>query len=241
MSSATRLHANRENSLLSTGPVTKNGKSRSAQNATKHGLTSGKVVLPHESEDEYNHFRETLLADRAPATEYEHTLAVVVAETFWRRQRFYRLETTSMALRMESAAEVSPDLANSDEALIDLLTNPIEISKSRLMLRYVTAAERAYSKALSDLEKVQAVRRKAERMNQSPVDRLISDEADSYDQDRADEIAIETYIAKLRAETEKMSQKPAQPLPPAEPPTPQPVASFRTAAPILKSGPSGNA
>ncbi|MBC8164376.1 MAG: hypothetical protein H7Y20_00740, partial [Bryobacteraceae bacterium] len=188
-----------------------------------------------------NHFRKTLLADRAPATEYEHTLAVVVAEAFWRRQRLYRLETTSMALRMESAAEVSPDLANSDEALIDLLTNPVEISKSRLMLRYVTAAERAYSKALSDLEKVQAVRRKAERTNQSPVDRLISDEADSYDQDRADEIAIETYIAKLRAETEKMSQKLAQPLPPAEPPTPQPVASFRTAAPILKSGPSGNA
>ena len=81
MATPAQILANRENALHSTGPVTSEGKSRSAQNATKHGLTSKSVVLPNESEEEYDEFRDSLVADLEPVGDREITLATVIAET----------------------------------------------------------------------------------------------------------------------------------------------------------------
>ena len=92
MATVSQILANRENAARSTGPRTEEGKSHSSQNAVRHGLTSKAVVLPNESLEDYDGFCETLMADLKPSNERERILATVVAETFWRRQRFYRLE-----------------------------------------------------------------------------------------------------------------------------------------------------
>src|SRR5947209_9769583 len=55
--SAAQTAANRHNAKHSTGPRTEEGKRRSAANSTKHGLTSSAVVLPNESQEEYESFR----------------------------------------------------------------------------------------------------------------------------------------------------------------------------------------
>ena len=46
MASPAQVLANRQNSTHSTGPVTAEGKARSARNATRHGLTSKQIVIP---------------------------------------------------------------------------------------------------------------------------------------------------------------------------------------------------
>src|SRR5687768_14952071 len=46
--SAKRLAANRANAQKSTGPRTKEGKSRSRMNALKHGMCSSSPLLPNE-------------------------------------------------------------------------------------------------------------------------------------------------------------------------------------------------
>ena len=162
MATPAQILANRENALHSTGPLTSEGKSRSAQNATKHGLTSKAVVLPNESEEEYNEFRDSLVADLEPVGDREFTLATVIAETYWRRQRFYRLETAFMAARMKAISEANPEITDGDEALIQMFTDPAEMTRSRLLLRYLAAAERAHKSAVAEFEKVQKARRKAE-------------------------------------------------------------------------------
>src|SRR3954452_9704618 len=168
--SAAQIAANRENAKHSTGPRTEEGKSRSARNSTKHGLTSTAVVLPNESQEELDQFRDDIVASYAPADEHEHALAVVVAETFWRKKRMYRLEAAFMSSRMKSLA----DQEDADEALVRLFTDPAEMTQARLMLRYVTAAERAYKNGRGEVEKVQAFRRAAES-EQEDEPTLLSD------------------------------------------------------------------
>src|SRR5947208_17034605 len=145
--SAAQITANRENAKHSTGPRTEEGKARSARNSTKHGLSSTAVVLPNESQEEFDQFGDDIVAGYAPADELEHALAVVVAETFWRRKRMYRLEAALMSSRIKAVSEEQ----DGDEALIRMFTDPAEMAQARLMLRYVTAAERAYRNAVAEL------------------------------------------------------------------------------------------
>src|SRR5207247_3252677 len=58
-----KLEANRQNSLKSTGPTSVEGKSRSAMNALKHGLTAEQIVLPNEDPEAYDALRQKWLDD----------------------------------------------------------------------------------------------------------------------------------------------------------------------------------
>ena len=51
---ATVAERNAANAQHSTGPVTAEGKARSARNSFQHGLTSRTVVLAHESQEDYD-------------------------------------------------------------------------------------------------------------------------------------------------------------------------------------------
>jgi len=53
MSTQAQLLANRENAQRSTGPRSAEGKSRSAANSTRHGLSGCFAVLNHESLEEF--------------------------------------------------------------------------------------------------------------------------------------------------------------------------------------------
>ena len=78
MSSARRLAASRANGKESQGPVTSEGKARSAANApTRHGLASPNraghsVCLNYESRDGFLLLHDTLVTKHAPVTATEH-------------------------------------------------------------------------------------------------------------------------------------------------------------------------
>src|SRR5947209_129178 len=78
MATAAQIAANRENAKKSTGPATPAGKSAAAGNALKFGLYArhDRPDPRHTTLDE--HFRDSLLADLAPATAIEESLAAEI-------------------------------------------------------------------------------------------------------------------------------------------------------------------
>ena len=61
----------RANGAKSNGPITAEGKAISSQNSLKHGLTSSRVVLPHESQEAYDKLEASLINRFKPADDLE--------------------------------------------------------------------------------------------------------------------------------------------------------------------------
>jgi hypothetical protein len=158
MTSAARAAINRDNAQASTGPRTASGKERSSMNALGHGMASKAVVLPHESAEEYKQLHRGLIDSYKPANEREIQLVELIAQSFWRLQRCYGVERAFLENRIAASEEADPDAA-----MANLFIDKAEAGRMRLLMRYLAAAERAHSKAVADLQKAQAERRKQER------------------------------------------------------------------------------
>ena len=158
MSATARALANRTNAQASTGPSSQEGKESVRFNAVAHGLTSKTVVLPHESAEEYQQISQGFVDSYKPANDHEEVLVEQVAQSFWRLQRCYGVERAFLENRIAASDEADPDAA-----MANLFIDKAEAGRMRLMMRYVTTAERAHNKALADLQKAQAERRKQER------------------------------------------------------------------------------
>ena len=93
MATRTQIKANRDNAKKSTGPRTKEGKSRVAKNALKHGLLARDTVLPGEDPADFDSQLIALEADIGPANSLEFELVRQIADAQWRMRRLTRLET----------------------------------------------------------------------------------------------------------------------------------------------------
>src|SRR5262245_14483788 len=109
MSSA-RAEASRRNGAKSRGPNTPVGKARSAQNALKHGLRALKyVVLPDESDAEFQALEAAMVAELAPVGALQTVLARRVAVAAWRLACADRLAAaTGLGPRFPNAAANRP-------------------------------------------------------------------------------------------------------------------------------------
>jgi DNA polymerase I-like protein with 3'-5' exonuclease and polymerase domains len=142
MSTEAQIAANQANSQLSTGPVTEEGKSTSARNNTKHGLTYKGVLfflLPWENADEYIALQSELISQYLPMNATEMLLVERLAQHHWLRNRAMLLQGQCF----------SADGSVDDQRLA-------------LYLRYQTTHERAFHKLLQDLLKLQDRRHKEE-------------------------------------------------------------------------------
>src|SRR5688572_17904103 len=166
MSAAARALINRTNAQASTGPRTQEGKDAVRLNAVAHGLASKTVVLPHENADEYQQMYQGLVESYKPADDREKLLVEQIAKSYWRLQRCYGVERAFLENRIHDSFEADPEAA-----MANLFIDKAEAGRMRLLMRYITTAERAYNKALADLHKAQAERRKqaAEAAEMDPV------------------------------------------------------------------------
>ena len=141
MSTESQLQANRENAKLSSGPKSEAGKAILALNNTRHGLTGAFRVLPTESQSDFDALLAAFREEHQPETLTETTLIEAMAQHHWLRRR---------ALSLESAC-------------YDMATGAVGDEKQlALYLRYQTAHERGFHKALNDLLKLRAAKRKEE-------------------------------------------------------------------------------
>src|SRR6516225_1532871 len=93
MSSVRQIEANRRNARLSTGPNTEEGKSRSRQNAVRHGLTAETVIDALEDADDYAAFELAVTADYDAQSAVERELVLRLASLLWRLRRATDIET----------------------------------------------------------------------------------------------------------------------------------------------------
>src|ERR1700759_3050463 len=93
MSTLRQIVANRRNALLSTGPVTEEGKRRSRQNAVRHGLTAETVIGALEDAEDYAAFEMAVTSDYDAQTAVERELILRLASLLWRLRRATAIET----------------------------------------------------------------------------------------------------------------------------------------------------
>jgi hypothetical protein len=137
MSDVTTNHpASEPQPSRSTGPRTEAGKTISSQNARKHDLCSKTLRLSAEERADYNEMRARYGRDLQPADDIEETLIDEICFNYWRLQQAREAEL----------------------GIID--KHSTELGLISLYIRYRTGYERAFYKALDQLQKRQRDRRK---------------------------------------------------------------------------------
>ncbi len=114
-----RHEANRQNSKLSTGPISETGKKHSSINAVRHGLTGQTVLLPQDDRHAYNKFTQEIITSLQAQTSIEIHLAQTIADSYWRINRIKAIEDGVLHLSInnlvagfEDAQTEDPDLHN---------------------------------------------------------------------------------------------------------------------------------
>ncbi|MCU1259968.1 MAG: hypothetical protein JWO80_2853, partial [Bryobacterales bacterium] len=138
---AAQIDANRTNSEASTGPITEAGKSRSSQNALRHGLACGRLIIEGENPEELKKLRSDLRQEHRPSGLTEDLLVEKMAVALWfsRRAKIYQ----------SAAFDAAPEGVPVPEKLA-------------VLLRFQTTNDRAFYKALQTLRDLQKERRKTE-------------------------------------------------------------------------------
>ena len=117
-----------------TGPTTPEGKATCSGNSLKHGLASGRVIIPGEDPAEFEALLSDLIKEHAPSNETESLLVQQMAQSWWLMQRAIRIQ---------------------NEAFTE---NRVDTHKLALFLRYQTTYERAFYRALNTLLKLSRTR-----------------------------------------------------------------------------------
>jgi hypothetical protein len=134
MASIKQVEANRRNSQKSTGPRTPEGKAAVRLNALRHGLCARTAVLPTENAEEFHQLCADLETEWQPQGRTEQYLLEQMAVSQWKAARAGRMELSLY------------ETGNLNEARARLLEH---------VLKQQTRWERAYFKALRDLQLLQ--------------------------------------------------------------------------------------
>ena len=144
MSSDAKIAANRANAKKSTGPRTEAGKAASSRNNTRHGLTAKQLLLDTEDPAQYEALRKDLIDSYRPANGAELMLVEEIAQNFWRLQRARNIEAENMNMNAGGA-----------DPIIKFGCAQAQFDNIR---RYMTSIERAWHRAMQQLDRMQSIR-----------------------------------------------------------------------------------
>jgi hypothetical protein len=177
MTTPAQIAANRRNARKSTGPRTDAGKEAASGNALRHGMTARLLACEDERSTDFAQFAEALRQDLAPLDEVEEQLAERVILSAWRLRRAARAERA--ILDGWHIATSPSHLLHGESGMSRLF---VKRPESMLALsRYEAALDRAFTRALSLLERRQA-RRRGEHVP-APVTVLVESAESSMDGD----------------------------------------------------------
>lgn len=147
MSSLRKIEANRANARKSTGPKTEAGKMAASANATRHGLTSAKLIAGDEKQEDFDLLLLDLQQSYKPANPAEQMLVVEIAQTFWRLQRARLVEAETFGMAWPAGQSVMSGFSFYQGLIYQVG-------------RYMLSVERAWHRSIQQLERMQAARAK---------------------------------------------------------------------------------
>ena len=155
-----QLAANRTNAKKSRGPLTEATKAKVRLNAKRDGFTGQVTTLSDEDRPVFEKFKSQFIADLAPKTVMELSLADSIAWDTWRLNRLRAVEMNMYALgASDPAAAVECDSPELQTAMSDALTFAKESRTFGLMSIYEQRMNRSIHKNLETLRSLQAVRK----------------------------------------------------------------------------------
>jgi hypothetical protein len=138
--SPARQFANASNAQRSTGPRTPDGKSRSAQNARKHGLTALRLLIGPEDREEFDQLLAGCQADIAPQGALQQTLFDELVAAAWNLRRIRVMEA---------------ELYSRAATCSDLLDDDVLLTKLDRLARHKSRIERTFHRSLKELKSLQ--------------------------------------------------------------------------------------
>ena len=109
MATAKQIAANQKNALLSTGPVSPEGKAMVACNAIKHGIFTRELIIDkgdgREDGQEYSELLSNLVQSLSPRDQMQQLLVEKIATDYWRLRRVLRYETGSIRQNLDTAID----------------------------------------------------------------------------------------------------------------------------------------
>ena len=101
--------AARANGAKSNGPITPEGKSKSALNAIRHGMLAGSLVLSTESREKFDAVLHGYLNDYQPEGQTENDLVEAIVAAKWLQQRCWSIANSITEVTMGRMAEAIAD------------------------------------------------------------------------------------------------------------------------------------
>ena len=156
MSTQKQITANRKNAQNSTGPKTATGKAVVAQNATKHGLTAQKPLIPGEDPAEFELHCQLMRDELDPQTPLENIIANRIMTLSWQLNRGPRIHAAAFNHTIDNlfnppddpeqrlGKAVARDFANN--AILDRIQT------------YTSRIESNLYKTIHQLQKIQQIR-----------------------------------------------------------------------------------
>jgi hypothetical protein len=165
MATEAQIDANRENTKLSSGPQTAQGKAKSSRNNAKFGLFAiDNGVQPQEQED-YESFSTALRITLAPAGPVEEVTAAEFVRNAWRLRRCAMAEETLGVLVARFQASQNKT-HNTNHPVADPMMYPDYLPTQNAIDRARTSAQSGMRRAKADLDKMQAARKAQRRVLQ---------------------------------------------------------------------------
>ena len=183
--SPAKLEANRRNAQRSTGPRTREGKAASSRNAIRTGLTTMTLtVMPGESEEDLDALQQSIHAEWNPQGDHEDFLVDQMISARWRLERLARWEEEAINKELEAPrwytkAEARQwDAQSPDTHILPAIARKNSIFDK--LERYTRAAERAYSKAVRELQQHRAAQAKTAKQNEATTKQNKNKEAEAW-------------------------------------------------------------
>jgi hypothetical protein len=145
----------RTNGAKSQGPVTAEGKARSSQNSRTHGLTSAAVVLPHESQEDYDLLELAIVQEFRPVGPLQQDLVQEMAAARWRLRRVQQMESAIFQKAVRTQLDKLGPRADPAEARMLAYAAVADSNSLRMVTRYAAQFRRAYEKAWKELLELQ--------------------------------------------------------------------------------------